>query len=152
MAVDLFESLLSIAAELEREGVDHALVGGLAVAVYGAPRATTDIDLLIQPGDIDRAVACARRAGFTFEALPVEFSDGMRLHRITRIEEGQTLTLDFILADAKLEPVWRSRVQYETKEGRRLWVIGREQLIAMKVQAGRAKDLADIERLQELDR
>jgi len=152
VALDLFDSLLAVVTEFERAQIDHALVGGLAVAVHGAPRATTDIDLLILPADIDRAIACARRAGFAFEALPLEFSDGMRLRRITRIEQGQTLTLDLILADPNLEPAWNSRVLYETEDGKRLWVVDREQLIAMKVQAGRAKDLADIERLRELDR
>ena len=152
MAQDLFDSLFAVAAVLEHEGIDHALVGGLAVAVYGAPRATTDIDLLIDPDDADRAIAAARRAGFTFEALPVQFNDGMRLRRVTRIEGGESLTLDFILADAPLQPAWASRRRYEAEDGRYISVVGRDELIGMKVLAGRAQDLADVERLQEMDR
>lgn len=152
MAGDLFDSLLMIVAKLDEAGIPYALVGGLAVAVHGAPRATTDIDLLIDPADADRAVATAKDAGFSFEALPQQFSDGMRLRRVTRIEKGETLTLDLMLADPPLHPAWESREQFETDSGQGLWVIGRDALIAMKVQAGRAKDLADVERLQEIDR
>ena len=34
-------------AALRRAGVPHALVGGLAVGVHGAPRATRDVDFLV---------------------------------------------------------------------------------------------------------
>lgn len=152
MSADLFDSLFAVVAVLERENIEHALVGGLAVAVYGAPRATTDIDLLIDPNDGDRAVAAAKKAGFGFEALPLQFSDGMRLRRVTRIDSGESLTLDFILADEPLEPAWASRRRFETGDGRHISVIGRDELIAMKILAGRAKDLADVERLEEVDR
>jgi hypothetical protein len=152
VAIDLFDSLLAVVAALEREGIEHALVGGLALAVHGAPRATTDVDLLIAPDDADRAVAAVKQAGFPFEALPLQFRDGTRLRRVSRIHEGETLTVDLILADANLEDVWRSRQRYASDTGRPLWVIGRDALIAMKLQAGRAQDLADVERLTEIDR
>ncbi len=152
MSTDLFDALFVVTGALERAGIDYGLVGGLAVAVHGAPRATTDIDLLIAPDNADRAVALAKEAGFRFEALPQRFSDGMRLRRVTRIEQGESLTVDFMLADPFLQAAWDSRERYDAGDGRHLWVVGREALIAMKVQAGRAKDLADIERLTDLDR
>ncbi len=152
MATDLFDALFEVTAALERGGVEYALVGGLAVAVHGAPRATTDIDLLVAPDDAEEAVVIAKRTGFQFEALPHQFNDGMRLRRVTRIDAGESLTVDFMLADPPLQPAWHSRERYDAGDGRTLWVVGREELIAMKVQAGRAKDLADIERLQEIDR
>jgi len=152
VSLDLLDSLFAVVAELERDGIEHALVGGLALAVHGAPRATTDIDLLVPAADIDRAIVAVKRAGFPFEALPLEFRDGMRLRRVSRIESGETLTVDLILADPPLAPVWDSRQLYEADEGRRVWVVGRDALIAMKLQAGRAQDLADVERLKELDR
>ena len=151
VALDLFESLFEVVDALEHDGIAHALVGGLALAVHGAPRATTDIDLLIPPDEADRAVAAVKRAGFTFEALPLQFRDGTRLRRVSRVHEGETLTVDLILADANLDSVFHTRARFEA-EGRSLWVIGRDALIAMKVQAGRAQDLADVERLTELDR
>ncbi len=47
-----YTSLMQLAAEftalikaLEDRSLPYAVVGGLAVAIWGAPRATTDIDL-----------------------------------------------------------------------------------------------------------
>jgi Nucleotidyl transferase AbiEii toxin, Type IV TA system len=152
VALDLLESLFEVLDELERDGVEHALVGGLALAVHGAARATTDIDLLVQDAQLARAVAAVKRAGFPFEALPMTFRDGMRLQRVSRIEDGETLTVDLIVADDNLAPIWSSRARYEFERGRALWVVSREALIAMKLQAGRPQDLADVERLIEADR
>jgi hypothetical protein len=50
--------------------VEYALVGGLAVAVWGAPRATKDIDLLVQPERLDAAMNAVASCGFTFTAAP----------------------------------------------------------------------------------
>jgi predicted nucleotidyltransferase len=45
--VTLLEQLRAILAALDHAGIEYALVGGLAVAVWGGPRATQDIDLLL---------------------------------------------------------------------------------------------------------
>jgi hypothetical protein len=47
--------------------------------------------------------------------------------------------------------VWAARRAVEA-EPRPVWVISREALIQMKVAAGRTGDLADVERLEDLDR
>ena len=46
MAVDLLDELRALLATLDEQGLEYALVGALALAVHGAPRATTDIDLI----------------------------------------------------------------------------------------------------------
>jgi isopropylmalate/homocitrate/citramalate synthase len=43
------EDLKRLAAALEAAGVDYVLIGGFALNALGYQRATTDIDLLIQP-------------------------------------------------------------------------------------------------------
>jgi len=45
----LFDELNDIIDSLEKSGVEYAVCGGLALAVHGFPRATFDIDILIQP-------------------------------------------------------------------------------------------------------
>jgi hypothetical protein len=152
VGLDLYAALFDVVAELERDGIEHALVGALALAVHGAPRATTDIDLLVGPGRADDAVAAVKRAGFPFEALPQQFRDGMRLRRVTKIHEGEALVVDLILADPPLDSALQGRSRYEAEGGRTVWVVTREALVAMKLQAGRAQDIADVERLQEIDR
>ncbi len=139
-------------AALDQAGVEYALVGGLAVAVWGAPRATKDIDLLVQPADLSRAMASVRTRGFTLEALPFEFKDGTTLHRVSKVDEqGNLMTLDFILVDHNLAPAWASRSSLPLGT-EHVVVISREALIAMKALAARPQDLADIQNLKDGDR
>ena len=86
------------------------------------------------------------------EALPMRFSDGTRLQRITKIhDDGDALTLDLILVDANLRSVWDSRRRIATAFGD-VKVISRDSLIRMKALAGRERDIGDIRRLEDLDR
>ena len=61
--LDLYEELKAIVAALDENGIDYALCGGLAMAVWGAPRATVDIDLLILAERLEETKAIARSLG-----------------------------------------------------------------------------------------
>jgi hypothetical protein len=135
--MNLLDELLRTTRALDLAGVEHALVGGLAVAVWGAPRATKDIDLLVRREDLDRAVQVAIAQGFDIVALRMTFRDGMELH--------------FLVVNQDLEPVWASRTRFAVGSGE-LSVISRDALIQMKAVAGRPQDIADIERLRGIDR
>ena len=54
---------------LEREDVSHVLVGGLASAALGRPRASGDVDVLVSPGDARRALVALAAAGFDTEEV-----------------------------------------------------------------------------------
>jgi hypothetical protein len=149
--VTLFDELVGVVEALDTADVEYALVGGLAVAVWGAPRATKDIDLLVRPEAVESALAAVARRGFDLRALPMTFRDGMTLRRVSRAEGAEMLTVDFILVNENLEPAWQSRLRLASGD-RKLWVISREALIAMKALAARPQDLADIERLRDIDR
>jgi hypothetical protein len=149
--MNLHEELVLVVGALDAGGVEYALVGGLALAVWGAPRATKDIDFLVRPEDLERAKSAARGVGYTLEALPMRFSDGMQMQRVSKAQGAELMTVDFILVDANLEPVWQSR-QRRATDALPVCVISREALIAMKVAAGRPQDQADVIKLQEQDR
>jgi len=149
--MNLHEELVSVVGALDANGVEYAMVGGLALAVWGAPRATKDIDFLVRPEDLERAKSAARGVGYTLEALPMRFSDGMQMQRVSKAQGAELMTVDFILVDANLEPVWQSR-QRRATDVLPVCVISREALIAMKVAAGRPQDQADVIKLQEQDR
>jgi hypothetical protein len=150
--VTLYDELRSVLEALDQAGVDYALVGGLAVAVWGAPRATKDIDLLVRGEKLAEALAAVRARGFTLEALPFEFKDGTVLHRISKVAEGGDLmTIDFMVVDRNLEAAWASRTRLDFAD-RNVVVISREALIAMKALAAKPQDIADIQNLKEGDR
>jgi hypothetical protein len=149
--MNIYAELTTVLQALDNAAVDYALVGGLAVGVWGAPRATKDIDLLVRPEDVVRAKAAVRACGYTLEAVPMRFSDGMELERVSKVAAGQLMTVDFLLVNPNLETVWQSRQRFELEDGS-ISVISREALIAMKTSAGRPLDQHDVIKLTEQDR
>jgi hypothetical protein len=151
MGLDLFDETIALTRALREHAVDHAIVGAVALAVHGAPRATADLDLLLRAADLERALTVARERGFTLDALPMRFSDGLELRRVSKIEGDETLTLDLLLVNPNLEDVWASRRAHATAFGE-VVAVSREALVQMKLLAGRPQDLADVRRLQDDDR
>jgi len=50
----IHDTLRSLAIALDQEGIDYALVGGMALVAHGYRRFTEDIDLLLTPESLDR--------------------------------------------------------------------------------------------------
>ena len=63
--MELFAEFSQLVKELNREQVDYALCGGLAMAVYAFPRATLDIDILIEPESLKRPRGLPSDLGLT---------------------------------------------------------------------------------------
>ena len=149
--MDLFQEFATLTQALEAARIDYAVAGGLAVAIWGVPRATQDIDLLVPLTALNGALTVARQCGFAIEALPMSFHDGTEIRRVSKPDAGTLLILDLLLVTPNLEPAWQSRVRVPI-EGGEIWVVGRAALISMKTAAGRPQDLADAQRLTEIDR
>ena len=90
MAIDLFDETMGLLAELERHGVPYAVAGALALAIHGV-------------------LEVARARGFRVQALPMRFSDGLEVRRSSKVDATVMLTLDLLLVNENLEPVWASR-------------------------------------------
>jgi hypothetical protein len=149
--MDLEQEFEQVIQALNAAGLDYAVCGALALAIHGAPRATTDIDLLVAPPSVDRVLEAVRPLGYTLPAEPMTFgASGLTIQRVTKVHEGDSLTLDLILAGPALEEPWRGRQRLETPFGD-LWVVSRSGLLKMKALAGRLQDLADIQRLEHGD-
>jgi hypothetical protein len=149
--LDLYEELKSLVNRLNEAGIDYALCGGLALALHGIPRATVDIDILIQKETLEQIQALARGLGYIFKAEPMTFAQGaIEIHRFSKRDEetGYWLPLDFILVTPRIERVWESRQEMRWEEGR-LWVLSREGLIYLKSLRGSGQDLEDIQKLRE---
>ncbi len=47
--MNFFSSFNKVLAAFEKYNLDYILIGGYAVALYGIPRATNDIDIFVKP-------------------------------------------------------------------------------------------------------
>lgn len=144
--MDLRTVLSEIHVALRDASIEHALIGGLALAAHGAARATVDLDLLAdgeRSDDIDRLV---RAHGYE------------RLHRTADVAnyvsaEPARGRIDFLFARRAYGRAMLARAATRQVLGQTLRVVDASDLIGLKVQSSsndpsrRHRDLADIERL-----
>jgi hypothetical protein len=150
--MDLLEELKHLTAKLSEEGIEYALCGGLAMAIYARPRATLDIDIMIELGSLFRTKRAVEELGFTISAEPMEFHGGkVQIYRLCKIDtdSGEELILDLLIVTPDIQPVWENRLTVEW-EGGTLSVVSPKGLIALKSIRGSGQDRDDIEYLRSI--
>lgn len=150
--MNLIEELHRLLSTLESHQVKYALCGGLAMAVYAFPRATLDIDIMIDPVDLDTVKSLVGSLGYTFDSgLMVFKSEAIQIYRLVKIENdtSEELVLDLLLVSDKLKDIWNSRVRLEWEYGR-LSVVSPEGLIQMKSMRKSCQDQDDIRHLRSI--
>jgi hypothetical protein len=80
---DLEASLKKSAAALREADVPFLLGGSLASWARGGPETRHDLDLMVKPDDVERAVAALGEAGMRFEDPPEEW--------LVKVWDGETL-------------------------------------------------------------
>jgi hypothetical protein len=152
--MNLVDELHAVAKALEAAGIAYAVCGGIAVTIHGATRTTKDIDVLVAPGDVPRAIAAVAPLGFSFVALPMTFDAGTakerHVRRVSKLDGKEHLILDILVEDACLAGALADRIDLELPAGR-LAVVSRATLLRMKRLAGRPQDLADLDALDRSD-
>jgi predicted nucleotidyltransferase len=136
--------------EFAREGVECIVIGGYAFAFHAQPRATKDLDILVEgsPTNLDRAAHALARYG-----APANVVDAIRqLGETEVVYLGQPpLRIDLLRSIdgiASSEAI-RNAVA-GSWDGLAIRVIALDDLIANKRAAGRPRDLADAEQLERV--
>jgi hypothetical protein len=148
--LDLYDEFKSIVTALSERGIDYAVCGGLAMAVYGLARATVDIDLLVLADEFEEVKRVAKELSYTIEANPMTFAGGaVEIRRVSKLDSdtGIVLSLDLLLVTPQIQKAWESRTEVEWENGK-LKVVSREGLIALKSLRASGQDLDDINRLR----
>lgn len=151
--MDLLEELKRLTVESDRNGIDYALCGGLAIAIYAKPRATLDIDIMIDPNSLSKTKRAVQELGFELSSAPMEFQNGgVIIHRLTKIDEisGEHLVLDLLLVTSETGRAWVGRVAVEWEQGQ-LNVVSPQGLILRKSLRSSGQDKDDIEYLRSLE-
>jgi hypothetical protein len=152
------EAMLRALAE---HGVDFVIIGGFALAAHGVIRATKDIDILPDPRPANiESLARALRA-LKAEVMLAEDFDAAELG-LAPDEEGLSLGGNWVLRTSlgrldvmqavpgvrSYERLRARAVEREVPGAGAFWFAGFDDLIAMKVAAGRPQDELDITSLQ----
>lgn len=139
---------------LNRFDVRYVVVGSEAVAFHGAPRYSSDFDtyVLATRANLQRVVTALEAFGLTELAKTIDPEVWSKAGTTLRLGEAPT-QVDLLL---QLSGVDFHRVAAGAVDGRYGAVpvrfIGLEDLVANKRAAGRPKDLADVEALEQRGR
>jgi|SaaInlStandDraft_1057018.scaffolds.fasta_scaffold11563_2 hypothetical protein len=151
--VSLIEDMKEIVRVLDANDIDYALCGGLAVAIHGYVRFTQDIDIIILPEDLEKAKAVLKKTGYNLPSglIPFKQKDGSfwEIFRLSKAMGKELYTLALMLCTGSLEEKWQDRELVEADD-QEFKVVSKAGLISMKKEAGRNKDLLDIEELENL--
>jgi len=128
---------------LEQVKTPYMIVGGVAVAYYGYPRMTLDVDVMIELSleDTKRLVKLAKRAKFDIHEGEVLESTRVGNRFVAMLGERR---VDFWLAKSGREREMLSRRRRVKLFGKQTWICSLEDLVLSKLDAGRNKNHDDV--------
>ena len=135
--------LVGFANLLEARGVSYMIVGAVAVGAWGRPRATADIDVtvLVDEAGLQAIARAAETLGLAVDRQWLDWNPLLRGAQVRLAATG-------VIVDAM-----RPRDSHEERAiqrrrplaigGQRLWFAAPDDLILMKLKAGRPRDFED---------
>ena len=142
----LERALVEITVLLDELDVPYMLIGGLAVSLWGEPRATLDVDLSlwVESANFEPTLSalCARVAALPRDALA--FATQTRVLPVSS-SEGVRVDLVFASLDAEKQAIGRATAKQVG--GKTVMVSSVEDLVLMKLISEREKDWEDARRL-----
>jgi hypothetical protein len=139
----LFESIIALQALLTREAIPSAVIGGIAVGVWGEPRVTRDVDIKILLGRDDAfRLLDILRSGYT----PLQPDPMQALTRtgILFVKDQLGTRIDLLLSDTEFDRgAVKRAVPVELEPGLTASICRPEDLIIYKLISTRLRDHED---------
>ncbi len=145
----MLNRLQGVFSSLENNEVRYVVIGGIAAVLYGVPRATLDLDILIEATaeNAARLLKSFEEAGLGTASLTT--AKDLLDHEIVVFEDWVRIDVQTRTPGIQFDQAWENREVMEYK-GQKFYVASRKDLIASKRASGRDVDLEDVH-LLELD-
>lgn len=128
---------------LSQAGIEHALIGGIALGSLGVNRATADLDLLIDENDYVSAKSLLLQNGFTLRSESAEVAHFSGIGYLDLLLARRPMSREMLKRAKALPPL-------------NIKCVSAEDIIGLKIQAYKndsrreLRDKADIQQLIEL--
>ena len=144
----MLNRLKDVFKSFQKHEVKYIVIGGIASILHGIPRATFDLDILIEatPDNVSNFLSALSEAGLGTAALTTV--EDILANEITIFKDKIRIDVQTSTPGLLFEDGWQRRVEMKY-EGQVFNVVSKEDLIASKRGAGRKIDLEDV-RLLEL--
>ena len=144
----MLNRLKDVFKSFQQHEVRYIVIGGIAVVLYGVPRATFDLDILIEATleNAQRLLDALIDAGMGTATLTNV--DEILANEITIFQDRVRIDVQITTPGIQFETAWE-RKQNMKYQGQTFYVVSLDDLIRSKRAAGRDVDLEDV-RLLEL--
>jgi hypothetical protein len=138
----MIHRLQSVFESFRSHEVKYLVIGGVAAILHGVPRATFDLDILIEatPGNASRLLEAMEQGGLATATMIS--AEELLAKEITIFRDRVRIDVQTSTPGMDFASAWERR-QEMTFRGVRILVAGKEDLIASKKAAARPRDLED---------
>ncbi len=146
----MLNQLQGVFASFQKHQVRYVVIGGIAAVLHGVPRATFDLDILIEatPDNAQRLLDALLAANLETAALTS--ADELLAHEITIFNDWVRIDVQTSTPGLLFEQAWQNR-ETMAYHNEIFHVVSRADLIASKRAAGRQVDLEDVRLLEAGD-
>lgn len=146
----MLNRLQDVFASFQKHQVKYVVIGGIAAVLHGVPRATFDLDILIE--------ATGKNAARLLEALlearlgtaALTTAEEVLANEITIFQDRVRIDVQTSTPGLDFGQAWANREKM-VYQGQTFYVVSKHDLIASKRAAGREIDLEDVKLLDAED-
>lgn len=126
----------------QRHNVRYLVIGGIAAVLYGVPRATFDLDILIEVTTDNARRLLAAPAEAQFGTASLVTAEELLANELTVFKHRVRIDVQTSIPGLTFNEAWprKATMNYQ---GQSFYVVSRRDLITSKLAAGREKDLDD---------
>ncbi len=144
----MINRLTGLFASFQKYNVKYLVIGGIAAVLYGIPRATFDLDILIEASEENARHLLDALLDAGLGTASLTNPDEILSNEITIFKDRVRIDVQIKTPGLLFEDAWK-RKEITHYKGQVFYVVCREDLLASKKAAGRIVDLEDA-RLLEL--
>jgi len=143
----MLNQLKGVFSSFQKHEARYIVIGGIESVLYGVPRATFDLDILIAatPDNAQKLLDALEEAGLGTATL-ISPQD-LLAHEITVFKDRVRIDVRTSTPGINFESAWEER-ETMNYQGQTFHVLSKKDLIASKFAAGREIDLEDIHLLE----
>ena len=146
----MLNQLKDVFASFQKNEVKYIVIGGIASVLHGVPRATFDLDILIEatPSNVKKLLTALEGAGLGTASLTSV--EDVLAHEITIFKDRVRIDVQTSTPGIEFAEVWEKRIKMVYQE-QLFYVISKEDLIRSKKASGRKVDFEDLHILEADD-
>ncbi len=144
----MINRLIGVFESFQKYNVKYLVIGGIAAVLYGVPRATFDLDILIEASEENALHLLDALLDAGLGTASLTNKDEILSNEITIFKDRVRIDVQTKTPGLIFEDAWK-RKQIMNYKGQEFYVASLEDLVASKKATGRTTDLEDV-RLLEL--